>query len=237
MISANVGRETRNCRECQDRTGFCNMPEEVLHDLEISKEEVVRAAKSILYSQGEKCHGVFVICKGRVKLVNTFADGRHALLKICGPGELLGVSEALTDRSYAATAHVLEDSIFAYIAREQFIHMMARHSIVGVRTSECLSADCLHAYGDLGFLRIPSSALERLVRLLIRWSGVNGGARSVAVPLLYTHAEIAQLIGASRETVTRLINNLQRDGLIHALNGTITLLDVPKLKTICHAML
>src|SRR5215475_7628372 len=175
MNTAEMLEHRRSCVECPARCGFCNLPANVLSDLEMSKREIRRASGEVLYQQGEKCAGVFILCQGRVKLSKVSSQGKTAILQICGPGDLLGVSELLTNSAYTATAQVQQEATLAYVPREQFRRMMARHAVVGLRTAEQLSNDCLRAFRDLGLLRIPSSALQKLSRLLLRWSNQTGG--------------------------------------------------------------
>ena len=235
MNSAEELEKRRACVECPSHCGFCNLPENVLSDLGMSKREIHRASGTILYRQGEKCGGLFILCRGRVKLSKMSNQGKTAILQICGPGDLLGASEVLANCPYAATAQVQEESILAYVPRDQFLRMMARHSIVGLRTSEHLGAECLRAFRDLGFLRIPSSALQKLSRLLLRWCSTNGDRSVQEIPMIYTHAELAQLIGTSRETVTRLLNRLEGDAVIRVRGGVGRILDINKLKVMASA--
>ena len=235
MNSAELPEDRRSCVECAARCGFCNLPGNVLSDLENSKREIHRVSGELLYQQGEKCGGLFVLCNGRVKLSKISSQGRTAILQICGPGDLLGASELLTNSTYAATAYVQQDATLAYVPREQFRRMMAQHAVVGMRTAEQLSNDCLRAFRDLGLLRIPSSALQKLSRLLLRWSSQNGNETIQEIPMIYTHAELGQLIGTSRETVTRLMNKLEGEEVIRVRGRIGRILDAEKLRIMASA--
>ena len=235
MSSLEVLEEIKTCTECPSRCGFCNLPNNVLADLGTSKLEIHRPGGAILYSQGDRSAGLFVLCQGRVKLLKISSNGKTAILGFCGPGDLLGASEVLANCPYTATAHVQEDSVLAYVPREAFLRMMGRHAIVGLRTSEHLSAECLRAFRDLSLLRIPSSALQKLSRLLLRWSSANEDKRLQEISMIYTHAELAQLIGTSRETVTRLLNKLEDDEVIRVRGGVGRVLDLEKLRLLASA--
>ena len=235
MDSAEVLEERRSCVECAARCGFCNLPANVLSDLEMSKREIHCRSGEVLYQQGEKCGGLFVLCQGRVKLSKISSQGKTAILQICGPGDLLGVSELLTNSAYAATAQVQKEATLAYVPRDQFRRLMAKHAVVGMRTAEQLSNDCLRAFRDLGLLRIPSSALQKLSRLLLRWFSQNGNEGVQEIPMIYTHAELGQLIGTSRETVTRLMNKLESEEVIRVRGGIGRILDAEKLRIMASA--
>ena len=235
MNSLEVLQEIQTCLECPSRCGFCNLPNDVLADLGMSKREIRRVGGTVLYSQGEKSAGLYILCRGRVKLSRISSQGKTAILQICGPGDLLGASEVLANCPYAATAQVQKDSVLAYVPRENFLRMMERHAIVGLRTSEHLGAECLRAFRDLSLLRIPSSAMQKLSRILLRWSSANEDKRLREIPMIYTHAELAQLIGASRETVTRLLKKLEDDEVVRVRRGVGRVLDLEKLRVIALA--
>jgi len=235
MDATGALEERRSCVECPSRCGFCNLPTNVLSDMEISKREIHCASGEILYRQGEKCGGLFILCQGRVKLWKMSSQGKTAILQICRAGDLLGASELLTNCAYAATAQVQEDSVLAFVPREKFLMMMARHAVVGLRTSEHLSAECLRAFRDLGLLRIPSSALQKLSRLLLRWASNREDNNPQEIPMIHTHAELAQLIGTSRETVTRLLNRLESYEVIRVRGGVCHVLNIEKLRVMASA--
>ena len=235
MNAAEVLEERRTCLECPSRCGFCNLPSNVLAELGMLKHQIRRAGGTVLYSQGEQSAGLYILCQGRVKLSRISSQGKTAILQICGPGDLLGASEVLANCPYATTARAQEDSVLAYVPREKFLRMMARHAIVGLRTSEHLGAECLRAFRDLSLLRIPSSALQKLSRLLLRWSSPKEDKGVQEIPMIYTHSELAQLIGTSRETVTRLLNKLEHDEVIRVRGGVGRILDIERLKVMASA--
>lgn len=235
MGAAEMLEERRSCVECPARCGFCNLPDHVLADLEMFKREIHCADGEILYRQGDTCAGLFIVCQGRVKLSKMSSQGKTAILQICGPGDLLGASEMLANCAYAATAQVQVESILAFVSRKKFLKMMARHAIVGLRTSEHLGAECLRAFRDLSLLRIPSSALQKLSRLLLRWTNDPEDNNLQGTPMINTHAELAQLIGTSRETVTRLLGKLEHDEIFRLRGGVGHILDLEKLKDMASA--
>jgi len=235
MYTAEVLEERRSCVECPGCCGFRNLPGNVLADLELSKRENHLANGEILYRQGEKCTGLFILCQGRVKLSKMSTQGKTAILQVCGPGDLLGVSEVLANCAYAATAQVQEESVLEFVPREKLLKIMARHAVVGLRISEHLSAECLRAFQDLSLLRTPSSALQKLSRLLLRWTNNHSDGNTQEIPMIYTHAELAQLIGTSRETVTRLLTKLENDEVLRVQRRVGHVLDAEKLRSLASA--
>jgi len=203
---------------------FSSLPDTVIQRLDSSLISSSRGAGEILYAQNEKPCGLYVLFHGKVKMTAVVAGGKTALLRISRAGDLLGLNAVIAQHPYMATARVIKECRLAFIAREDLVSLMMRYSELGLFISQRLAEDCAEALTEMLFLRVTSSSLQRLAMLLLRWSAANGG-RQRRLPVFYTQAEIGQMIGASRETVTRLINQLERDGEISFSRSKLKILN------------
>lgn len=203
---------------------FSCLPDMVLKHLNSTLTPSSGTAGEILYAQNEKPTGLYVLFQGRVKLTAVVATGKTALLRISAAGDLLGLNAVMAQHPYMATARLLTECRLAFIAREDLVSLMIQHSELGFVISQRLAKDCAQALTEMLFLRVTTSSLQRLAMLLLRWSTANG-ARHRRLPVLYTQAEIGQMIGASRETVTRLMNQLERDGDISFSRSKLKILN------------
>ena len=206
---------------------FSCLPDTVLKHLDSTLTPLSRAGGEILYAQNEMPKGLYVLFQGKVKLTAVFATGKTALLRISRAGDLLGLNAVMAQHPYMATARVLRACRLAFIAREDLISLVMRHPELGLVISRRLAQDCAEALMELLFLRVTTSSLQRLAMLLLQWS-----ARPSRLPIFYTHAEIGQMIGASRETVTRLMNQLERDGEISFSRFKLKILNEPGMRKI-----
>ena len=101
-----------------------------------------------------------------------------------------------------------------FVDRKHFLEFMLGHSEVGLHTAQCLSRDYQSAYGDIHDLILTRSSAGKLARLLLSQCVNQGEIEGRCPTLPMTHEEMAQRIGASRETVTRLLTTLRRKRLI-----------------------
>lgn len=224
------------CMDCPVRgsSKLCDVPDDVLREISAEKHQVSYRAGSILYHEGELCSRAFVICRGKVRLTRTAADGSQTILKIVKSGELLGVGEALGSTEYLATAEVIEESSIACFGREKLIRLMERHSIAGTRISEFLSSECVNAFLDVCLLRQASCASVKLGQFMLRWVETRPHGRDQWISIPYTHSDIAQMLGASRETVCRLLSRLQKRHVLEMKRRRLRVIDLSALREVAN---
>jgi CRP/FNR family transcriptional regulator len=115
---------------------------------------------TILFQEGERADGIFLICSGAVKLCVGSSHGDSLLLRAAGPGEILGLSATLTGQDYEVTAQTTTMAELVFIRRKDFLHYLREHSDVCLQVVECLSNDVQAAYDrvrTLGLARMRHS--------------------------------------------------------------------------------
>ncbi|HKE56939.1 MAG TPA: Crp/Fnr family transcriptional regulator [Pyrinomonadaceae bacterium] len=171
---------------------------------------------AVLFVEGQQAAGIYVLRRGRVKVSIGSAEGKTLVLRIAGPGEPLGMNATLTGQPYAATAETLEPCQIDFIAREQLLKLLERdkkaYASVALALSHKLSSVVEHAR----LLFLSQSVAERLARLLVKWCNEHGSctAHGIRINSGLTHEEMAQMICASRETVTRLLSEFKRENIL-----------------------
>lgn len=178
---------------------------------------------SVLLVEGHAARGVFVLCAGRAKLSITSAEGKTLILRIARPGDLLGIHATLAGHSYEATAVTLGTCRVDFISRKDLVVLLDRQKSSGLGLAIAISKDFTEFIEHARALLLSVSAAEKVARLLLRLGDEFGEHTSTGIRLqtLLTHEEIAQMIGASRETVTRSLNMLKRSHVIRAKNGDL----------------
>jgi CRP/FNR family transcriptional regulator len=119
-----------------------------------------------------------------------------------------------------------------FVDRKQLLELLEGHSEFGVQVAHCLSRDFQSAYRDIHDLVLTRSSAGKLARLLLSQSKHKEDAGEARVHFSMTHEEMAQRIGASRETVTRLLSNLKRRRLIRADGSTLVIPDRTALEAL-----
>jgi len=228
----NVNTQT-NCMECSFRSerSFCNMSQPAVKGLDTIKFMAVYPKGSVLFVEGEQPRGVFLICSGRAKLTTSSAEGKTLIVKIAEAGELLGVSGAILGTPYEVSAETLEPSQINFIRREDFLTFLNTHSEACLHAAQQLSEKYNSAQREIRSLGLSQSTTEKLARLLLDWCNRTGDdmSKGVRLTVLLTHEEIAQMIGTTRETVTRLISEFKRKKIIDVRGSTMF---VPKTATL-----
>lgn len=226
--------EVRNdCLRCSARVDrpFCNMSDDAVAQLDEIKFTSVYPKGSMLFAEGEKPRGVFIVCSGRVKLMTSSAEGKTLILRIAEPGEVLGLSSAVANRAYEVSAETLEPSQINTVRRDDFIRFLTEHVEACLHSAQQLSSAYNAAQKEVRNLGLSQTTGERLARLLLDWMA-KGEERDEGIrfQVLLTHEEIAEMIGTTRETVTRLLSDLKRKKILSTKGATFVILDPEALR-------
>ncbi|MFI5247963.1 MAG: Crp/Fnr family transcriptional regulator [Nitrospirales bacterium] len=179
---------------------------------------------TLIFVEGQAPRGVFILCHGRVKLMSTNRDGKTFIMKIAQPGEILGLNAVVTGRPYELTVETLQPCQLAFIGAADLLHFIKRHGDACLYVAQQLSNDCQSAYEVIRSIGLSHSVLEKVARLLLQWS-VDGRMSEGAIrfKLALTHEEVAQLIGSSRETVTRILGQLKKRNVLEFNGATLVI--------------
>jgi CRP/FNR family transcriptional regulator len=189
---------------------------------EVSHKSILPSG-AILFVEGQAPRGLFILCTGRVNLSTTSREGKILILKSAEAGEALGLSATVSGLGYEATAETATPCQVNFVDRKHFLELMQTHSEIGVRAAQCLSRDFQSAYRDIHDLVLTRSSAGKLARLLLSHSHTQAGEDVPGESRCrssMTHEEMAQRIGSSRETVSRLLGDLRKKQLIR-LDGPI----------------
>ena len=205
-----------HCSECKNQGcgSFCDFAPELLQDLDEISHKMTLPSGALLFVEGQTPRGIFIVCSGRVNLSTSSREGKILILKSAEMGQVLGLSATVSDTGYETTAETATPCQVTFVDRKHFLEFMLGHSEVGLHTAQCLSRDYQSAYGDIHDLILTRSSAGKLARLLLSQCANHGEMEGHCPTLPMTHEEMAQRIGASRETVTRLLTTLRRKRLI-----------------------
>lgn len=224
-----------NCVTCPHREDrlFCNLPPAALQRL----SEITSASSypkgATLFVEGQAPRGVFILCGGRVKLSTSSTDGKTLIVRISEPGEVLGLPATVTGKPYELTADVLEPTQANFISRKNFLDFLREYGEVALRVAQQLGETYHAAVAEMRSIGLSHSAGEKLARFLLDWCANHGeGAPEIRSTLTLTHEEIAQTIGASRETVTRLFADFKKKRLLQVKGSTLIVQNKAGLETL-----
>jgi CRP/FNR family transcriptional regulator, cyclic AMP receptor protein len=223
-----------NCSQCFCRKAgfFCALSSGVVESLDQVSHHSTMPAGAILFVEEQISRGIFILCSGKVKLSTASREGKVLMLKTVEAGEVLGLSAAVSGLSYEMTAETSTPCQLNFVGRRDLLEMLDTHSEVGVHTAQSLSSDFQSAYRDIRDLVMARSSEGKLARLLLSFSPKQTGSDELHLRSVMTHEEMAQRIGSSRETVTRLLTELKRKQLIRRDGPTLVIRSRIALETL-----
>ena len=220
------------CPHREDRL-FCNLPPAVLQGLAAITSPAAYPKGAMLFVEGQPSRWVFVLCGGRVKLSTSSADGKSLIVRIAETGEVLGLPATVTGKAYELTAEVIEPSQANFIARQDFLVFLRQHGEAALRVAQQLGETYHSAIAEMRTIGLSHSAGEKLARFLLYLSEDRGDANGeIRVTLSLTHEEIAQMIGTSRETVTRLFADFKKQQLLQVKGSTLIIKNKAGLESV-----
>ena len=227
-----------NCLSCPHRADllFCGLPSAAVERLAAITSPSVHAKGATLFVEGQVSRGVFILCRGRVKLSTTSIDGKTLITRISDSGDVLGLPATISGKAYELTADVLEPTQANFIARPDFLKFLTENGEVGLRVAQQLAGIYQAAIAEMRTIVLGHSAPEKLARLILDLAaGHENGAADIKITHTFTHEEIAQMIGTSRETVTRILGLFKRKGLVLVKGSSLIIKNLPELRRVSGA--
>jgi len=215
---------TGSCENCtlKGKGFFCSLPKASLAALDSIRFTSGYPKGAILFVEQEAPRGVFLLCKGRVKLSMASSEGKTVILRIVQAGEVMGLHAVVSGQAYQATAETVEPSQVNFMRRDDFLRFLSRHAEASLHAAQQLSGSYQVACEQIRSLGLTHSATQKLARFLLEASaGGQETRQGILLRLTMTHDEIGQMIGASRETVTRTLSEFRHRQLVAVKGSTL----------------
>lgn len=191
---------------------------------------------AVLFVEGQAPRGVYIVCGGRVKLSTTSREGKTLILRIAEAGEVLGLHATVSGKPYELTGETLQPCQLDFIRRDDFLRFLQHHGDACLNAAQHLSQNCQNAYEMIRSLGLSHSVGEKLARLLLEWASDGENTKEgIRIKISLTHEEIAQLIGTSRETVTRVLSEFREKKFAHLRGSTLMIMNRPGLEKLVGA--
>lgn len=215
---------------------FCDLSQESIADFNKIKHAAVFPEHSVVLVEGQNPCGIFILCQGQVKLSTTSRDGKTLIVRIAGAGEVLGLHAVVTGGPYELTVETMQPCQLNFVGREDFLCFLREHADASLHATQHLARDCSDAYVVVRTIGLSHSVSERFARFLLDTSAdgeMSNG--TVRVRLAMTHEEISQLVGTSRETITRLLSEFRRNDFAELRGSTLIIHNRPALRNMVGA--
>src|SRR5271157_1603323 len=216
------------CAACSNRRPgwFCSLGSAVLADLELATSTISLPAQAPLFTQGEEARCLYLICGGYLKLTAGRTHEKQMIVRVAGPGSMLGLYAVLSHGMYEVTAESLTPAQLRPVERERFLTFLRSHKEAQLRAVQCICQEYRFALQDACRIALSETVAARLARLLIELShqiGEHTEAGEYRFPLLLTHEEMASMTCTTRETVTRTLGQFRKEGWISIEDSLVTL--------------
>lgn len=225
-----------SCMTCHVREErlFCDLPFDALREFDAMKQLVTYPKGAVLFLEGQEARGVFVVCSGKVKLSMTSGEGRTLIVRVAECGDVIGLAGVVSGEPYNLTAETQSPAQLNFVRQGDFLALMRGHVDVALRVARELGRSYHSACRELRLLGLSESVTEKAARLFVEWSrkGEAGAANEIRIRLALTHEEIAQQLGTSRETVSRVISRLKEKKIIALKGSVMTIRDMAALQAL-----
>jgi len=224
-----------NCLTCpvREEQVFCSLSLHAGQRLNEIKSTAMYPKGAMLFIEGQQPRGVFVLCAGKAKLSTSSREGKTIITKLSEAGDVLGLNSVISNRPYEVTAEMMEPGQANFIPRESLLQFLKEHGEVALRVAEQLSRNYYTAYEEIRTLGLATSPSEKFAKLLLSWTPKSPSHdNGTQVKLTLTHEEIAEIIGTTRETVSRLFSQFKKKQLLQLKGSTLVIRDRTALEKI-----
>ena len=196
--------------------------------------EIDHTRGDVLFIEGQSSQCVYVVLSGRVKLSVTSREGRTMIMRIAEAGDVLGLNAALNGGEYEVTAEAFEFCRLKVIRSRDFVEFLRRYPEAALEATQCVLREYRMMFKDVCRLGLPTTVAGRLANLLLDWREMRfeRGHQDARMTMTLTQEEIAGMTGTSRETVSRVLQQFQREKLISIKGASLTVLQPEALQAL-----
>jgi CRP-like cAMP-binding protein len=216
--------------QCLSSGIFCELS---AHSMDqVSKLKVMNPYKKgqVLFAEGAPNFGLYCINSGKIKVTKTSGDGKETILRIAGPGDILGHQNILTNENNLVTATMIEDGTVCFVDRKFILELIQKETSISMNIIRKLSAE-MAASEVRNASMSNKSVKERLADLLLSLKNSYGIKEDhrVRLDIKLTREEMASIVGTANETIIRFISEFKEEGILEQEGKIIYLLNENKL--------
>lgn len=226
-------KTTTSCETCPSRENgiFCNLEHKALAD--VSHNKVMNNYKrgQTIFFQGNPPFGLYCVASGKIKMSKVGQDGKESIIRIAGPGDVLGHRSLFSKEPYTATATVLEDASVCFLDKTYIYSAIDKNPSIALNIIEKLSKD-MGAAESRNASMSQKNARERLAELLISFKHSYGQVEEdgrIRLNIKLNRDEIASMVGTAHETIIRLISEFKDEDILEQEGKTLFIIDEDKL--------
>jgi CRP/FNR family transcriptional regulator len=170
-----------------------------------------------------------------LKLTTGRLEDRQMIVRVAGPGSMLGLYAVLSHGLYEVSAESLTSAQLRPVERDRFLSFLRSHKEAQMRAVQCICQEYRFALQDACRIALSETVATRLGRLLIELAhqiGEHLSGGEFRFPLLLTHEEMASMTCTTRETVTRTLGQFRKEGWISIEDSLVTIHNPDRLQAL-----
>ena len=209
---------------------FSSLDDEAATALGSSMAETTLRRGDVLFHEGDSGDKLYIVTEGKVKLGRSSSDGRENLLAVLGPGEMFGELSLFDPGPRTATASAVSETHLYELNHDELISWLEQYPPVAKHLLEALARRLRRtneALADLVFSDVPGRVAKALLDLADRFGRTADDGVHVHHDL--TQEELAQLVGASRETVNKALADFASRGWLRLEPRSVVIMDLERL--------
>lgn len=191
------------------------------------------AGRETVVSQGEPARALFGILRGRLKVVSSAADGRDTVLGIMAEAEVFGEVALLDGGTRSATVTAIEPCELLVIERTQFLELLEAAPQISIKLLVVLARRLRRLSQrseDAAFLDVPSRLARSLLDLASRFGEQHERSSDIHIGLRLSQQELGDLVGATRESINKHLNEWVRQGYVRMQSGRMVISDLDSVR-------
>ena len=212
---------------------FAGLPREALDDVVAAGLVRRLSAGTRIFAQGDPGVSGHSLLEGRVKIVQTRADGGQSVLRFIGPGEMYGTVAALMNQPFPADAIAVVDSVEIWWSLPTLRQLMRRHPEIGLRSTAAAGQRLMDLQGRIGELtgeRVEQRIARALLRLMQKAGRPTDDGVEIDFPI--TRQDLAEMTGSTLHTVSRTLAALDQRGVTGSARRRVIVRDPRALENL-----
>lgn len=183
---------------------------------------------SIIYHEGSRINGTYVVVQGILKIYKTGFDGKEQIIRFAKHGDLIGFRSVVSDELACTTAKVVNDVVLCYIPGDELTHLIKESPEFAMNL---MKLTCRELGESNKFLTdiAQKTVRERLAEVLLLLMDTFDVEPDGTLKISLTREELANMVGTATESVIRLLSEFKTDRLIELNGRKVKLLNIPKL--------
>ncbi len=210
---------------------LCHLSEDELKYLEETVDIKQYTKNEIIFKQGKRIMGCYVILSGVVKQFKTGAEGRDYIFRLAKPYEILGFRSVLSEEPACNTSTAIEDCTVCYIPKECLHHLVKTNGDFALDLLQIACRELEESHSMITEIA-QKSVKERLAELLLMLKDKFGVNDDQQLNIALSREELANVVGTATESVIRLLSEFKNDQYINISGKKITIVNEKALEKI-----